>query len=242
MKHLPLIVLRVLLAVSPVLLALTSTAPAWIRDRAWYWPVVVGVSLVCVFAGFSTASAETPTAWLFHGLRSLHPRGAASTHRAERLVAKAKRSIKILDTYWGAANQFRSAIQDALRSSPASVRILLATQGGCLARIRDSAMPGEVAVDANLGTCIQNIDGLRKQLDQIDAQFSQRIEVRRYDAVVMGPLIIVDDTHVIAGTYLQSAGSPMTPSFEFRKRRFGSSEVVKHFVTTFDRIWTHSSS
>jgi hypothetical protein len=230
-------ILRVCLGTAPVWLSVASLSRPELIDRWWYWPTVFAAFALSVFSGVTSASTETPAAWLQHGLRALYPRGSLATHRAQRLMRGATRSVKILDTYWGASNQFRAPIQDLLQRSSATVKILLATSGGCVAKIRDSAMPGEVAVDGNLDACLSNIDGLLLQLEKIDKSLASRVEVRRYDAIVMGPLIIVDDEHVIAGTYLQSAGSPMTPAFEFSRTVFDSGEVVNQFVTTFDRIW-----
>jgi len=234
--------LRVCLAAAPVWLSLADIARPEVEQAWWYWPTVLAAAALAVFSGMSSAWAETPTAWLRYGLRALYPRGSLATHRAQRLIKGATKSVKILDTYWGAANQFRAPIQDLLlRQSSATVKILLATSEGCVAKIRDAAMPGEVAVDKNLDATLSNIDGLFVQLKAIEQSLPLRVEVKRYDAIVMGPMIIVDDKHVIVGTFLQSAGSPMTPAFEFRRTLFNSGEVVNHFVTTFDRIWQRAT-
>lgn len=228
--------LRLLIAVSPVYLAVVG-----VLTSSNVTPLLVSslalAGFLSVFGAVSTASSSTPGASLLYGLTALYPRRSNSTARAQQLVAGARTSVKVLDTYWGAVNEFRPAIQDALSRPGVVVQILLIEDAGGVATAREFAMPGEINLATNLPACLDNIDGLRRQLEQVSQGAGQRVQVRRYDAIVMGPLLIVDDAQVIAGTFLQSAGSPMTPAFEFVRRRLGSNRVVDHFVATFDKIW-----
>jgi hypothetical protein len=230
--------IRLILAVSTVATAvLPAFAPVGQMTRYQRYGFFAA-ALLATISSMSNVVTDPLGVLVRHGMRGLYPRGSESTPAAQRRIQKAAKSVKILDTYWGQVNQFRSVIESAFgRSHTTTVQILLARPGGCVAQIRDIAMPGQTEVDLNLESCIANVLGLQKHLAATSSGWDKRVAVRFYDAVVMGPMIIVDDKHAIVGTFLQSGGSPVTPAFEFGPAHFGSSSTVEHFVASFDALW-----
>src|SRR5437870_11020253 len=93
-------IVRIFFVVSPVLLAVSTKAPAAVVSTGWYWPVVVLIGFTSIIAGINSAATETPTAWLFEGFRAFYRRGSKAMQRAEHLVARSTTTVKILDTYW----------------------------------------------------------------------------------------------------------------------------------------------
>ncbi len=234
---------RLWFAVSPIALALLPIIAVPLSDVGWALLVVFGVG--GVGAAVLSASEQAPGRLLLHGVRRFAPAFDSLSSDAKRQVAQASRSIKVLDSYWGSVDSYRSAIEGALRTSGrCEVRILLAQEGGRFAAIRDAAIPGAIDVNKGLQSSRHSIEGLVAALRSAGPGLADRVAVRSFDALVPGPMIIIDDEHAFVGSFLQRpAGSPGSPGVWLGPAMGGlfGRKAAEPYVETFDRLWIAAS-
>lgn len=172
------------------------------------------------------------------GLKAFVSSGLALRPRQLARAAEAKRSIKIIDSYWGQANDFRRAIATALAASAdCKVSILVARREGHFASIR-----GALDVDAQLPANLVAIDELKRTAADEVPGADTRISVHCFDVIVPGPMMIIDDVEVFAGTFLQNpGGSPDAPALWLKRGWLRTSPAVNVYVSTFEAIWAKST-
>jgi len=198
-----------------------------------------------LLAGLIAASTEDPGRFAWHGLKRFVPRFDSLSEQAKLEVSRATKSIKVIDSYWGSVDAYRHPVESALsRTGSCELQILLAKKGGGVARLRDAAMDGAIGVDGVLDGTLRQIEALKAALSSAGSGLAERVTVRFYDALVPGPMIIVDDRHVFLGSFLQRpAGSPGSPGFWFGPTLAGlrPSDAVPAYVETFNRLWSSST-
>jgi hypothetical protein len=172
------------------------------------------------------------------GLRELYAEGTDASERIKTQISKAKLSVKILDTYFGQFDQMQSSFRKAMDAG-AEVQILVARKGGKLSSSR--GIFEKKTIDSGVDNLERKIADFEEQLRSTEIE--PRIALRHFDVAMSGPLYIIDDSIVFAGTFLQKLGSQNTPMFELTVRhgwrsRYG---IAKVFVDSFDQIWNASA-
>ena len=220
--------------------AISSPMPLGVV-KGLMWTFALGGLL----AGLVAASTEDPGRFAWHGLRRFVPRFDTLNEQAKLEVSRAKKSIKVIDSYWGGVDAYRHSVESALsRTGSCKLQILLAKKSGGVARLRDAAMEGTIAVDGAIDGTLRQVEALKRALSSAGPGLAERVTVRFFDALVPGPMIIVDDRHLFLGSFLQRpAGSPASPGFWFGPTLAGlrRSDAVPAYVETFDRLWSSST-
>ena len=235
-------VLRLLIRVSPVVLMILSApivSPHVGPNVAW--PIVTVAGLAAMYAAIASSSERLPGESWLKGLKAIAARGDELRQFQKDRIAKARTSVKILDSYWGDVDQFRSVIKTALmNSSTCEVKVLLAKEGGRFSSIRAGALPpGVLDVDSHLPDTLHSLEELKTYLGTQGKGLAERLNLKHFDAIVPGPMIIVDDSDVFAGTFMQNAaGSPGSPVIWLLRSRFSKGAPLGAYIETFDNLWS----
>jgi len=233
-----------------VLIALGSVAPIALQinlvqeflTKSWPGIMVMGVLIVAWgYAVVSTLAQAEPGAFLRSGLIMVYPSASVAMPDVMRLIRGAKRSIKLLDTYYGYFDSLQASLGDALvRNAGLEVRLLIANSNGNLARSR--GVYAAQVFSTQVRSAILRIDNFRTQYEHSAPGLSTRVALRSFDVVVPGPMIIVDDRHLFVGTFLQTTGSQNTPMIRMDCHRWWRGgrfkvEVPEQYARTFELVW-----
>lgn len=210
-------------------------APIWFVQikTPFAWFLVIFWTISAINAGFQ----QLPGTYTLSGLSRLHPKYSDAIGLIKRRISRARHSVKIADTYLGDFDALQASVEAALkRKNLTTVKILLAKPGGHFSSSRRVFSESTIA---------QNVQALHTRIREFQRQLSDvpgapdRIQVRFFDAVIPGPIFIVDDRHVFVGSYLQDRGSQHSPMMQFRIWPW--TKLPKNYVLTLDKLWDSAS-